>query len=105
MVAARGAGLRFVGCGDFALWNRHRGRGRRARVRTSVVLAGSTGNCAVLVWIAAIVAFVVGVFVMRAATLRAGALDQSLEQLPQGPARDAQLAQVQALRRRAAISC
>lgn len=54
--------------------------------------------------LAAIVAFVVGVFVMRAAALRAGALGQSLEQLTQGPAREAQLAQVQALRRRAATS-
>ncbi len=44
----------------------------------SVRAAGPEGG------LAAIVAFVVGVFVMRAAALRAGALGQSLEQLAPG---------------------
>jgi uncharacterized membrane protein len=52
----------------------------------------------------AILGFVIGVFVMRAATIQAGALAASLEGLPGGPEKDARSATVQRLRRRAAVS-
>jgi len=52
--------------------------------------------------VSAIVAFVIGVFVMRAATLKAGALSQTLAQLTEASAREARMAEIQALRLRAA---
>lgn len=54
--------------------------------------------------VAAIVGFVVGVFVMRRSTVRAIALAQSLPQLPAGPERQARMAEIDRLRRRAARS-
>ena len=54
--------------------------------------------------ISAIVAFVIGVFVMRPATLRVMALTQAAMQAPEGPARDAQLAAVAPLRRRVTLT-
>lgn len=54
--------------------------------------------------VAAIVAFIIGVFVMRAATLRAGALTQTVPQLTDASARDARMAEIQGLRMRAATA-
>lgn len=51
--------------------------------------------------LASIVAFIIGIFVMRATTLRIMALTQVAMQTPEGPGRDAQLAAIQPLRRRA----
>jgi len=53
---------------------------------------------------AALVAFVVGVFVMRATTLKVMALAQTAMQVPEGPARESQLAATQPLRRRATVA-
>ena len=52
----------------------------------------------------AILGFVIGVFVMRAATIQAGKLAASLDGLPQGPEKDARAARIQRLRLRAAVS-
>lgn len=52
--------------------------------------------------VAAIIAFVIGAFVMRPATLKAGALTQTLAQLTDASARDARQAEIQRLRLRAA---
>jgi uncharacterized membrane protein len=52
----------------------------------------------------AIVAFVVGMLVMRASTLKAMALGQSAAQLTDAAAREAAMRQVQALRGRAALA-
>jgi len=52
----------------------------------------------------AIVGLTVGIVVMRASALKAGALMQSMPQTPEGPARDAAMAQVQALRARGAAA-
>lgn len=54
--------------------------------------------------LSAIVGFLVGMFVMRAATIQAGRLAASLEGLPAGPEKDARAARVQRLRLRAAVS-
>lgn len=51
----------------------------------------------------AIVAFVIGVFIMRPAVLKAGAMAQAAAQLPEGPDRTARMAEVQGLRKRAAV--
>ena len=52
----------------------------------------------------AIVAFAIGVLVMRTTTLKVMALAQAAMQTPEGPARDAQLAALAPLRRRATLS-
>ncbi len=52
--------------------------------------------------VAAIVAFGIGVGVMRPATMKANALSQTLPQLTEASARDARMAEVQSLRLRAA---
>jgi uncharacterized membrane protein len=52
----------------------------------------------------ALVGFLVGMFVMRASTLKAMALGQSAAQLTDAAAREAAMGQVQALRRRAALA-
>ena len=52
----------------------------------------------------ALVGFVIGVFVMRASTLKAMALGQSAAQLTDAAAREAAMGQVQVLRRRAALA-
>lgn len=67
-------------------------------------VASPLGLSLTLGGLAAVVAFALGVFVMRRAVLNVGALTQTLEQLPQGPTRDARLADIQGLRRRAAIT-
>jgi len=54
--------------------------------------------------LSAIVGFVIGVFVMRAATIQAGRLAATLDALPQGPEKDARAARIQRLRLRAAVS-
>lgn len=54
--------------------------------------------------VASIVAFVIGVFVMRSAALRVATLVPGLEQLPEGPARQARQAEIQLLRQRAAAA-
>jgi hypothetical protein len=51
--------------------------------------------------VASLAAFVIGVFVMRSAALRASAIARGLEQVPEGPARQAQQAEIQGLRQRA----
>lgn len=61
-----------------------------------------TGMAQGLGAVASIVAFVIGVGVMRPATLRAGALAQGLSQVTDPAARDARQAQMQGLRARAA---
>ena len=52
----------------------------------------------------ALVGFLIGMFVMRASTLKAMALGQSAAQLTDAAAREAAMGQVQALRRRAALA-
>jgi hypothetical protein len=52
----------------------------------------------------ALVGFLIGMFVMRASTLKAMALGQSAAQLTDATAREAAMRQVQALRRRAALA-
>jgi hypothetical protein len=52
--------------------------------------------------VASIVAFVIGVSIMRPATLKAGALAQSLPRVTDPAARDTRQAEVQGLRARAA---
>jgi len=54
--------------------------------------------------VTAIVGFVIGVFVMRATTLRVIALTQAAQQVPEGPERDSKLAEIQPLRRRVTLS-
>ncbi|NIR73583.1 MAG: hypothetical protein GWN99_00480 [Gemmatimonadetes bacterium] len=54
--------------------------------------------------LAAIVAFVIGVLLMRPAARRVGPLVQGAQELPEGPDRDARLAEAAALRRRTAMS-
>ena len=47
----------------------------------------------------AILAFVIGVFVMRATSLRVVALVGAAQEVPEGPQRDSKLAEIQPLRR------
>ncbi|MGH7676688.1 MAG: hypothetical protein ACREMV_15595 [Gemmatimonadales bacterium] len=54
--------------------------------------------------VASIVAFVIGVFVMRPAALRVAVLVAGLEQVAEGPARQARQAEIQALRLRNAAA-
>ena len=54
--------------------------------------------------LASVLAFVIGVFVMRRAGLRAAALASELQQSPDGPAQDALRAELQLLRTRARTS-
>jgi uncharacterized membrane protein len=53
--------------------------------------------------LAAIVAFTIGMSVLRPAAKRMGPLAQRAQQLPEGPERDASLAEVGRLRRRTAL--
>lgn len=53
--------------------------------------------------VAGLVAFTIGMAVMRPAAKRVGPLAESVQQMPQGADRDARLAEVQRLRRRAAF--
>lgn len=52
----------------------------------------------------AIVAFVIGVFVMRATSLRVIALTKAAQDVPEGPGRDSRLAEIQPLRGRITTS-
>jgi hypothetical protein len=52
----------------------------------------------------AVAGFLVGVFVMRAATIKAGAMARSLPGLPEGPQKDIAMAEIQRLRRTGAVS-
>ena len=52
----------------------------------------------------AVLGFIIGVFVMRAATIRAGRLAAALDGMAQGPEKDARAALIQRLRLRAAVS-
>jgi hypothetical protein len=54
--------------------------------------------------LAAIVAFIIGVSIMRPTALKVMALSQAAMQAPEGAARDAQLAAVAPLRRRATVT-
>jgi len=53
--------------------------------------------------VAALIAFTVGMSVLRPSAKRAGPLAQQAQQLAEGPERDAALAEVQRLRRRMAV--
>lgn len=53
--------------------------------------------------VAALIAFTIGMSVLRPAALRVGPLAQSAGQLPEGPEREARLAEVARLRRRSAL--
>ena len=53
--------------------------------------------------LSALVAFTIGITVLRPAAKRTGPLAQSAQQLPEGPEREARMAEVQMLRRRAAV--
>jgi uncharacterized membrane protein len=53
--------------------------------------------------VAALVAFTIGMSVLRPAAKRTGPLAQAAMQLPEGPERDEKMAEVQALRRRGAL--
>jgi hypothetical protein len=54
--------------------------------------------------LAAIVAFIIGVSIMRPTALKVMALSQAAMQAPEGAARDAQLAAIAPLRRRATVT-
>lgn len=54
--------------------------------------------------LAAIVGFIIGVAIMRPTALKVMSLSQAAMQTPEGPARDAQLAAVAPLRRRATVT-
>jgi hypothetical protein len=63
-----------------------------------VGMAYSTGGTA------AIVAFIIGVFVMRRSVLKAAGMNAALQKNPEAPNRDATMAQIQALRHRARMA-
>ena len=65
-------------------------------------ITSSTGLALGIGGVIAVVAFGIGVDVMRPAALRAGAIAKQMATSPEGPDRDAQLAQVQQLRQRSA---
>lgn len=54
--------------------------------------------------VAALVAFTIGVSVLRPAAKRLGPLVQSAQQLPEGAERESRMAEVQRLRRRSAVA-
>ena len=54
--------------------------------------------------VAAILAFIIGVFVMRRSVLKAAGLNAALQKTPDDPSRDATMAVIQALRHRARIA-
>lgn len=69
----------------------------------SAWIASGPGTSLTIGALAALVAFTLGMSSMRPAAKRVGPLAQSAQQLPEGPDRDARLAEVQRLRRRTAI--
>jgi len=75
-----------------------------ARAMDGAWMASGTGRGFTVGATAAIVAFLVGVFVMRASTIRAIGLAQSLPQLAEGPERQARTAEIDRLRRRAMLA-
>ena len=71
---------------------------------TSVWVTSPAGLAFGLGGVLSVVAFVIGVGIMRPATLRAGALARELATAPEGPERTARAATVQQLRRRGMIA-
>ena len=71
---------------------------------TPTWIASSVGISLTVGGLASVLAFAIGVFVMRQAALRAAALGAALQQSPNGPAQDALQAEIQALRLRARTS-
>lgn len=67
-------------------------------------IGSSYGTSITVGAVAALVAFVIGVGVMRPAAKRMGPLAQGAQALPEGSEREAQLAEVQRLRRRSALA-
>ncbi len=67
---------------------------------TSAWVTSPSGLALAIGGVLAVVAFLIGVGVMRPAALRAGTLAQQVAALPEGPERSAQLATVQQLRSR-----
>jgi hypothetical protein len=77
---------------------------RDARLWEGVWMESRIGQGFTVGATAALVAFVVGMLVMRRSTIRAGALAQALPQLAEGPERQAGMAEIERLRRLAARS-
>ena len=77
---------------------------RDAKAMDGVWMSSGIGRGLTVGAVAAIVAFVVGVFVMRRSTVRAMALGQSMAQVAEGPDRQARMAEIDRLRRRAMVS-
>jgi uncharacterized membrane protein len=75
-----------------------------AKAMDGVWMSSGIGRALSVGSVAAIVAFLVGFFVMRGSIVRAMALGRSLAQLAEGPERQARMAEIDRLRRRAAIS-
>ncbi len=68
---------------------------------TRTWIAAPVGISLTVGGLASVIAFAIGVLVMRPATLRAMALGSELQQIPDGPAQDALRAKIQGLRTRA----
>lgn len=78
---------------------------RRASAGFELAWIGSTQGMTLTIGaLTAIVALVVGVFVMRASSLKAMAKTPSAQQAPDGPERERLLEEIQSLRRRATLS-
>ena len=74
-----------------------------ARAMDGAWMSSGTGRGFTVGAVAAITAFLVGFFVMRRSTVRAMALGQTLPQVAEGPERQARMAEIDRLRRRAMI--
>jgi hypothetical protein len=68
---------------------------------TSAWMSAPVGISMTVGGVASLLAFAVGVFVMRRASLRAAGLGPTLQQSPEGTERDALMVEIQALRTRA----
>ena len=78
---------------------------RRASLGFDAAWMGSRMGVALSIGaLTAVVGFVIGVFVMRATTLRVMSLTQAAMKTPEGADRDAQLAAIAPLRRRATMA-
>lgn len=75
-----------------------------ARAKDGGWMSSGTGRGLTVGAVAAIVGFVVGVFVMRRSVVRSMALAQSLPELAEGPERQQRTAAIDRLRQRAAMS-
>jgi hypothetical protein len=91
------AALATILSGVWLLWSDSSGF-QREWMGSRIGMALSTGG------LFAFVGFLVGLFVMRASTLKAMALGQSAAQLADAAARETAMGRVQALRRRAALA-